>query len=331
MLITTCKTTWHHNQGYHNKKYKCEALLFTDSKYILSFSQESQKKFGSLRKLGRKTNEQNGSSTNQEISGTVAAASSLDRKYLPFLGSRSNRLPVPTSQFRSYRKVPNGPAPTPLNKAISDGQKQPNKAAGEGCVQRTGNLISSVQDPSVHPSNEACNVAPQQKVLKLTGIIPSSSGLLYQSAESVPTLNSTSEKECQTSHDIKPLLGNEDERHPSLTPVRGESMFKPLPLPMQRHFKTDFRDRHVHSSNPSLQLPSDMADYRLAAERLRELGIRRNRQREDTSGFVTLKEFMLSRQEEERKQNSKTTQRLQPAGNSEGVFRFLKEKARNNT
>jgi hypothetical protein len=91
---------------------------------------------------------------------------------------------------------------------------------------------------------------------------------------------------------------------------------------MQRHFKAEFRDRHIHASNPSLQLPSDISDYRLAAERLRELGMRRNRQREDTSGFVTLKEFMLSRQEEERRQNSRTTQRLHPAGNNEGAFTF---------
>jgi hypothetical protein len=104
--------------------------------------------------------------------------------------------------------------------------------------------------------------------------------------------------------------------------VRGERMFKPqdrvLPLPVKRHLKVDFRDRQIHSSNPSLQFPSDMADYRLAAERLRQFGIRRNEQREDMSGFVTLKQFMLSRQEEERRQNSRAAHR--PTGSSEGVF-----------
>uniref|UniRef100_A0A7R9P871 (California timema) hypothetical protein n=2 Tax=Timema TaxID=61471 RepID=A0A7R9P871_TIMCA len=56
-------------------------------------------------------------------------------------------------------------------------------------------------------------------------------------------------------------------------------------------------------NKPSVGIDSDyMIDYRLAAERLREFGISRNRQREDTSGFVTLEEFMLSRQEEERRQ-----------------------------
>jgi hypothetical protein len=104
--------------------------------------------------------------------------------------------------------------------------------------------------------------------------------------------------------------------------VRSERMFKPqdrvLPLPVKRHLKVDFRDRQIHSSNPSLQFASDMADYRLAAERLRQFGIRRNEQREDTSGFVTLKQFMLSRQEEERRQSRRATQR--PMGSSEGVF-----------
>jgi hypothetical protein len=61
-----------------------------------------------------------------------------------------------------------------------------------------------------------------------------------------------------------------------------------------------------------------MADYRLAAERLRQFGIRRNEQREDTSGFVTLKQFMLSRQEEERRQSRRATHR--PMGSNEGVF-----------
>ncbi|XP_046980392.1 uncharacterized protein LOC124545493 isoform X1 [Schistocerca americana] len=58
------------------------------------------------------------------------------------------------------------------------------------------------------------------------------------------------------------------------------------------------RPPQLHSSNPSLPaLPPDMADYRLAADLLREFG----RGRQDTSGFVTLEEFMLSRQEEDRR------------------------------
>jgi hypothetical protein len=106
----------------------------------------------------------------------------------------------------------------------------------------------------------------------------------------------------------------QDERGPTVSQdmsvgVRGDRMFKPqdrvLPLPVKRHLKVDFRDRQIHSSNPSLQFPSDMADYRLAAERLRQFGIRRNEQREDMSGFVTLKQFMLSRQEEEKQQSSR--------------------------
>jgi hypothetical protein len=263
------------------------------------------------------------------MSGTVAAASSLDRKYLRFLGSRNDIVPVPTPQFRSYRRVPNGPASTPENKAVSDGQKQPNKTAGEECEQRTDNLITSAQDPLVSPSNETCSTAPLQKLPKTSETIPLGTGLIYQSDESVPTLNS-SEKESHTLHDMRPLLGSSNERHPTQglsTTVRWERMCKPpdrmLPLPMQRRMKVDFRDRQIHSSNPSLQLLSDMADFRPAAERLREFRIHRNMQREDTSGFVTLKEFMLSRQEEERRQNSRTAQRPQPTGSNEGAFTYV--------
>ena len=265
------------------------------------------------------------------MSGIVAAASSLDRKYLRFLGSRNNIVPVPTPQFRSYRRVPNGPAPTPQNKAVNDGLKQAHNTRAEGSDQRSQCSMSSAQDTSFKSSNETCNVTPQQKLQKGFEIISSCSGSTYQSAESGSVLHSSSEKESHTAHDTKPLGDISNERCSNVAQgvgksVREDRIFKPqdrmVPLPMKRHLKVDFRDRQIHSSNPTLQLPSDMADYRLTAERLREFGIRRNRQREDTSGFVTLKEFMLSRQEEERQQNSRAAQRAQPKGNNEGVFTF---------
>jgi hypothetical protein len=265
------------------------------------------------------------------MSGIVAAASSLDRKYLRFLGSRNNIVPVPTPQFRSYRRVPNGPAPTPQNKAVNDGLKQAHNTRAEGSEQRNHILLSSAQDTSFKSSNDTCNVAPQQKLEKGFETISSCSGLIYQSADSGSVIHSSSEKESCAIHDTKRLGDISNERGPSIAQgmsksVREDRIFKSqdrmLPLPMQRHLKVDLRDRQIHSSNPSLQLPSDMADYRLTAERLREFGIRRNRQREDTSGFVTLKEFMLSRQEEERRQNSRAAQRLQPKSNNEGVFAF---------
>ncbi|XP_034950691.1 probable serine/threonine-protein kinase DDB_G0282963 [Chelonus insularis] len=54
------------------------------------------KTFGSLKKVGRKDS----SGKSHESSGA-----SLDRKYLKFLGSRTHNVPVPTAQFRSYRRV----------------------------------------------------------------------------------------------------------------------------------------------------------------------------------------------------------------------------------
>lgn len=55
-----------------------------------------EKKFGSLKKLGRKDS----GFKEQEMGGA-----SLDRKYLRFLGARNQNVPVPTAQFRSYRRV----------------------------------------------------------------------------------------------------------------------------------------------------------------------------------------------------------------------------------
>ncbi|KOC69828.1 Connector enhancer of kinase suppressor of ras 3 [Habropoda laboriosa] len=68
-----------------------------------------EKSFGSLKKVVRKD-----SSTykDHEISGA-----SLDRKYLKFLGTRNHNVPVPTAQFRSYRRVL--PTSTPNKKQDS--------------------------------------------------------------------------------------------------------------------------------------------------------------------------------------------------------------------
>lgn len=56
-----------------------------------------EKSFGSLKKVVRKDST---GYKDHEISGA-----SLDRKYLKFLGARNHNVPVPTAQFRSYRKV----------------------------------------------------------------------------------------------------------------------------------------------------------------------------------------------------------------------------------
>lgn len=54
------------------------------------------KSFGSLKKAVRKDT----GFKDHEIGGA-----SLDRKYLKFLGARNQNIPVPTAQFRSYRRV----------------------------------------------------------------------------------------------------------------------------------------------------------------------------------------------------------------------------------
>lgn len=58
--------------------------------------QNPDKSFGSLKKASRKDMV----FKDHEIGGA-----SLDRKYLKFLGAKNQNMPVPTAQFRSYRRV----------------------------------------------------------------------------------------------------------------------------------------------------------------------------------------------------------------------------------
>ena len=64
-----------------------------------------EKTFGSLKKLGKK---------DSGVKDHEMAGASLDRKYLKFLGTRTQNVPVPTAQFRSYRRVL--PSSTPNKK-----------------------------------------------------------------------------------------------------------------------------------------------------------------------------------------------------------------------
>lgn len=73
----------------HKSKIKCTST--PESKPNL------EKSFGSLKKTARKDA---GVFKDHEIGGA-----SLDRKYLKFLGAKNQNMPVPTAQFRSYRRV----------------------------------------------------------------------------------------------------------------------------------------------------------------------------------------------------------------------------------
>ncbi|XP_076621719.1 connector enhancer of ksr isoform X1 [Colletes latitarsis] len=65
--------------------------------YTAEYKPNLEKSFGSLKKIVRKDST---GYKDHEISGA-----SLDRKYLKFLGTRNHNVPVPTAQFRSYRRV----------------------------------------------------------------------------------------------------------------------------------------------------------------------------------------------------------------------------------
>lgn len=57
-----------------------------------------EKTFGSLKRLAKKSSAVKGDSP--DLGGA-----SLDRKYLKFLSTKTQNVPVPTAQFRSYRRV----------------------------------------------------------------------------------------------------------------------------------------------------------------------------------------------------------------------------------
>ncbi|XP_072755267.1 uncharacterized protein Cnk [Anoplolepis gracilipes] len=82
------------------------------SKCTLEYKPNLEKNsFGSLKKVVRK--DIGSFKDHHEISGA-----SLDRKYLKFLGARNQNMPVPTAQFRSYRRVL--PTSTPNKKEDSN-------------------------------------------------------------------------------------------------------------------------------------------------------------------------------------------------------------------
>nr|XP_012216845.1 PREDICTED: uncharacterized protein LOC105668809 isoform X1 [Linepithema humile] len=70
-----------------------------------------EKSFNSLKKVRKDV----GAFKDHEIGGA-----SLDRKYLKFLGTRNQNIPVPTAQFRSYRRVL--PSSTPNKKEDSNAE-----------------------------------------------------------------------------------------------------------------------------------------------------------------------------------------------------------------
>jgi len=135
-------------------------LFVLPSFKIFSFvsSYEIQKKFGSLKKLGYRGKNSApppppspSPSTMSQVSGSVSslntaegssdassasaapppsAPHSLDRKYLRFLSSnKSQNVPVPTAQFRSYRRVV---APDTSCSTLPASTKIVSGAAGQG-------------------------------------------------------------------------------------------------------------------------------------------------------------------------------------------------------
>lgn len=75
----------------------CEQKSKIKNVHTMEYKSNFEKPFGSLKKVVRKDCSVY---KDHEINGA-----SLDRKYLKFLGTKNHNVPVPTAQFRSYRRV----------------------------------------------------------------------------------------------------------------------------------------------------------------------------------------------------------------------------------
>ncbi|XP_071442402.1 uncharacterized protein cnk [Hetaerina americana] len=101
-------------------------------------SQEVQKKFSSLKKLGSRKG------AVPEVGIQEQVGSSLDRKYLRFLKSSSSRnVPVPTAKFRSYRRAGRGPM----------GMTLPSRDDGERESSPPPSVFGMVWTPDAAPSH----------------------------------------------------------------------------------------------------------------------------------------------------------------------------------
>ncbi|KAJ8673001.1 hypothetical protein QAD02_004262 [Eretmocerus hayati] len=100
-----------------------------------------EKTFGSLKKLGRR----DPVGKDHEITGA-----SLDRKYLKFLGGRTQNVPVPTAQFRSYRRVLPSSTPNKKPEKMSSPDLQVTIAGstfyGLNASQSATDVLSTSQD-----------------------------------------------------------------------------------------------------------------------------------------------------------------------------------------
>lgn len=188
---------------------------------------ESSRKFDSLKK--KLTSKKSSDSTNHSES------TSLDRKYLRFfnnssLKSSKNQVPLPTPQFRSYRKV------VPPNLVVNQNVPSPASVVPNS--------------PKITPKPETPKTTEAQSV---TG-----SNLNLDTENETPNIPSSS-----SAHKLKP---------------------KPI--------------NYMHASNPSL---CDTNDYRIQNfyHRTRQF----TQRSENLAGFITLEQFMLNRQEEDKRTN----------------------------
>ncbi|XP_076284029.1 connector enhancer of ksr isoform X1 [Lasioglossum baleicum] len=143
-----------------------------------------EKPFGSLKKVVRKDFS---GYKDHEMSGA-----SLDRKYLKFLGTRNHNVPVPTAQFRSYRRVLPTSTPNKKPESIPNSSDLQMTIAGSTfyglCAsQSTTDMSSSTQDMGDYRrTTDRCVTSRNRRPDELQGFITLEEFMLSQQDDQRP-------------------------------------------------------------------------------------------------------------------------------------------------
>nr|XP_031838003.1 uncharacterized protein LOC116429322 [Nomia melanderi] len=145
-----------------------------------------EKSFGSLKKVVRKDST---GYKDHEISGA-----SLDRKYLKFLGTRNHNVPVPTAQFRSYRRVLPTSTPNKKQESVSNSSDLQITIAestfyGLCASQSATDMSSSTQDMGDYRrTTDRCITRGSRRPEELQGFITLEEFMLSQQDDRRPII-----------------------------------------------------------------------------------------------------------------------------------------------
>nr|XP_033332799.1 uncharacterized protein LOC117224168 [Megalopta genalis] len=149
-----------------------------------------EKPFGSLKKVVRKDSS---GYKDHEMSGA-----SLDRKYLKFLGTRNHNVPVPTAQFRSYRRVLPTSTPNKKQESILNSSDLQMTIAGSTfyglCASQSAtDMSSNIQDMGDYRrTTDRCVTSRNRRPEELQGFITLEEFMLSQQDDRRPVTRNRS-------------------------------------------------------------------------------------------------------------------------------------------